>query len=469
MAGKVYLVGAGPGAPDLITIRAIEVLKEAEVVFYDRLVHPSILEYAEKAKLVYCGKEPGRHVWNQEEINQALVSEALQGKTVVRLKGGDPFVFGRGGEEALALEKAGVPFEIIPGVSSAIGVPGVLGIPLTQRGVSSSVAIVTGRQDPTCPSKPIDWDAISRMETVVILMGVKELPRIVEELLRRKTPGTPVAVIYHGTYPNQKIVKGSLEDIVERCGKAGIKPPAVIVIGQVVKFIEKFSMLDYFPLYGIKVEIIGSFEEVRSWSEYFYNSGAEVRKTSYQKSFSREFLNTLQRLNCYKLLFFYDSEAIEGFFSALKEKEIDIRDLKGTRFGVFDEKFASELRKHDIFSGIEVFENGPPEDSINFASSPLKEAGNAISLYEIQVLVKESGLRNDKYGEEYKILLSPSALRLTKKLDRTKLLASSKCRPLLRLQQIPTGFYFESFSEIVNFIKEEQKTTVAVRSSRMFG
>ncbi len=453
MRGKVFLVGAGPGAPGLITVRALEVLKEADVVFYDRLVHPYILEYAEKASLIYCGKEPGRHVWNQERINEGLISEALKGKTVVRLKGGDPFIFGRGGEEAFALQKKGIPFEVIPGVTSAIGIPGMSGIPLTHRGISSTLAIVTGRQDPTCPSMPVDWDAVSRIESIVVLMGVKELPKIVDRLTRIKPLGTPVAVISHGTLHNQKIIRGSLADIVEKCKRSKVKPPAVIVIGKVVKFIEKFSMLQTFPLLGVKVELVGSSEDIRPWLEYFYNSGALVRKIAYQKTFSPEFLRILENVQDSRLLVFYDVEAVEGFFSGLHEKEIDIRELRKAKFGVASEQLASELKKHGIFSGIEVIGERIPENSLIFVSSPVKEIDRAVCMFDTQILMKCSKIDSDASHTNYTVLLSPSGIRFIKKSSYPGFLAVSMCRPLLELQGIHASHYFESFREITNFIR----------------
>jgi len=240
--GIVYLVGAGPGDPGLLTIRGSECLKQADVVVHDRLANHKLLEYAHKAETIYVGKQPDHHPIPQAKINTILVEEAKKGKIVVRLKGGDPFVFGRGGEEAQALLKAGIPFEVVPGVTSAIAVPAYAGIPVTQRGVACSVAFITGH---CAGSKPLDvnWQALAEgVDTLVFLMGVHSLPLIVTSLVEAgRSPETPVALIEQGTLPEQKVVTGTLSNILEKA--AEIKPPAIIIIGEVVKL---HATLDWF-------------------------------------------------------------------------------------------------------------------------------------------------------------------------------------------------------------------------------
>jgi uroporphyrinogen III methyltransferase/synthase len=254
--GMVYLVGAGPGDPGLITLRGIECLKQADVVVYDRLVNRSLLAYARHAELIDVGKQPNRHVVPQTEINNLLIEKAQAGKIVVRLKGGDPFVFGRGGEEAMALAEVGLPFEIVPGVTSAIAAPAYAGIPVTHRGVACSVAFATGHRadfvaDPAC-----DWGRLAcGPDTLVFLMGVCNLPHIVEQLIARgRPPDTPVALVERATRTNQKTVVGTLADIVEQA--AGVRPPAAIIIGEVVKLRESlrwFDLPERRPLLGLRV------------------------------------------------------------------------------------------------------------------------------------------------------------------------------------------------------------------------
>jgi uroporphyrin-III C-methyltransferase/precorrin-2 dehydrogenase/sirohydrochlorin ferrochelatase len=235
-AGTVYLVGAGPGDPKLITARGLEVLRRADVVVYDRLVSHALLDEAPaEAELVYAGKAPGGHCMAQEGINALLVRAARLGKTVVRLKGGDPFVFGRGAEEALACADAGVPWEVVPGVSSIVGVPARASIPVTTRGYGGSFAVATAHRAAD-GSDPVDWEALARMDTLVVLMGVERLAEVVERLRASgRSAETPIALIENGTLPSERVVAGTLADIVEEARRERVGSPAVIVVGEVVR------------------------------------------------------------------------------------------------------------------------------------------------------------------------------------------------------------------------------------------
>jgi uroporphyrin-III C-methyltransferase len=235
--GIVYIVGGGPGDPGLITIRGMECLRKADVVVHDRLVNNQLLAYASQAECIDVGKSPNHHPIPQSQINSILVEKAGGGKTVVRLKGGDPFVFGRGGEEALALIEAGIAFEIVPGVTSAIAVPAYAGIPVTQRGVATSVAFVTGHCAGSNPLE-LNWHALAQgIDTLVFLMGISNLPVIVASLIDAgRSSDTPVAVIEKGTLPEQKVVIGTLIDIIDRAVE--IRPPSIIIVGAVVNLCE---------------------------------------------------------------------------------------------------------------------------------------------------------------------------------------------------------------------------------------
>jgi uroporphyrin-III C-methyltransferase len=224
----VYLVGAGPGDPDLVTLKAIKSLKKADVVVYDRLANEEILKYADGAEMIYVGKRAGAHSKKQEEINEILIEQGKNHDVVVRLKGGDPFVFGRGGEEMLALLGEGIPVELVPGVTSAIGVPTTVGLPVTHRGVATSFTIVTGHEDPTKQEKQVKWNY--NADTIIILMGVGHLKENIAEIMKYKGPETPVCVIENGTMPEERIVIGTLENITEK----NINPPALVIIGPVV-------------------------------------------------------------------------------------------------------------------------------------------------------------------------------------------------------------------------------------------
>jgi uroporphyrinogen III methyltransferase/synthase len=236
-SGKVYLVGAGPGDPGLITVKGLACLKLADVVVYDRLVDESILNEARHgAEKIYVGKADRLHILEQDSINQLLLEKAREGKVVVRLKGGDPFVLGRGGEEAEILTRHGIPFEIVPGVTSASAVPAYAGIPVTHRKVASSFAVITGHKASDRGEPRISWDKLATgADTLVILMGMRNLAKIVDELIKHgRSPSTPVAVITHGTTNRQRCVTGTLEDILAKAKSENLQPPSVVVVGDVV-------------------------------------------------------------------------------------------------------------------------------------------------------------------------------------------------------------------------------------------
>jgi uroporphyrin-III C-methyltransferase len=251
--GKVYLVGAGPGDPGLLTVRGLELLRTTPVIVYDQLVNPALLDEAGSETIkIFVGKRAGRHCIAQEEINGVLIAHAQLGHDVLRLKGGDPFVFGRGGEEAEALADAGIPFEIVPGVSSAIAVPAYAGVPLTHRKFASSFAVVTGHEARK-PNSNVDWAKLATaVDTLVILMGLTNLSLIVQKLIEHgRSPHTPVAIIRSGTTSDQESVFGTLEDIAGK--SALIEPPALIVVGDVVSLADKLEwfipVADHQPLY----------------------------------------------------------------------------------------------------------------------------------------------------------------------------------------------------------------------------
>lgn len=236
MKGKVFLVGAGPGDPDLITVKALKCIQQADVIMYDRLVNKTLLQYAANtAELIYCGKQPHYHAMKQETINHFLVKNARLGKTVVRLKGGDPFIFGRGGEEALALAEQGISYEVVPGITAGIAAPAYAGIPVTHRDISSSFAIVTGHMQ-AGKSDTIQWESLAKgIDTLAIYMGVAQLPDICAKLLHYGRPAqTPVALIHWGTTETQRTVTGTLATIVAIVRAEQITNPSMIIVGEVV-------------------------------------------------------------------------------------------------------------------------------------------------------------------------------------------------------------------------------------------
>ena len=279
--GKVYLIGAGPGDPGLLTVKGREALERADVVVYDRLAHPSLLDYAPpSAERVFAGKARGQQELTQDGINALLVERARAGLTVARLKGGDPFVFGRGGEEALALARCGIPFEVVPGVSSAIAAPAYAGIPVTHRGVATGFTVVSGSEDPSKPESSVRWEELARSlaahgGTLMTLMGWASIEKILEALQRAGlSADTPVALVQWGTWSRQRTVTGTLSTAAGKGRAAGLAAPVVAVIGEVVKLREELAWFDNRPLFGKRVLVTRSRTQASRMCELLEDAGA---------------------------------------------------------------------------------------------------------------------------------------------------------------------------------------------------
>ncbi|HEY7769233.1 uroporphyrinogen-III C-methyltransferase, partial [Longimicrobium sp.] len=278
MTGTVYLVGAGPGDPGLLTLRAAELIARADVLVYDALVSPAILERATAPRRIYVGKRGGEHTRTQDEINGILVELARENRCVVRLKGGDPFVFGRGGEEALILAKAGVPFEVVPGVTAGIAAPAYAGIPVTQRGMAASVAFVTGHEDPTKADTDVDWAHLARgVGTVVFYMGVGRMAENFRRLVEAgRAADTPAAAIEWGTYPRQRTVTGTLTTLPAIAREAGIGAPSLIVVGEVASLREQLAWWDRRPLSGKRIVVTRARAQASEFAAALEALGAET-------------------------------------------------------------------------------------------------------------------------------------------------------------------------------------------------
>ena len=307
------------------------------MVIYDYLVSRDILLYADdKARLTYAGKKGKDHTIPQAEINALLIREAAAGNVVARLKGGDPFIFGRGGEEAVALAQAGLPFEVVPGVTSAISVPAYAGIPLTHRSFTSTTAFVAGREDPTKEKSNIDWKALASIGTVVFLMGVKNLPAIVDNLTQNgKDPSTPAALIRWGTTPDQETLISTLGDIVSMTVKKGFRPPAVLIVGSVVGLREHLNWFEKKPLFGRNVMITLPKEQAEEFAALVREHGARVIHFPTNKIVPandwREFDRAIGAIGDYNGIIFTCVNCVSHFFQRLRELGKDIRELKGIR------------------------------------------------------------------------------------------------------------------------------------------
>jgi uroporphyrinogen III methyltransferase/synthase len=355
MIGKVFLVGAGPGDPGLITVKGLRLLQEAEVVIYDFLANPALLKHiSPKAEVLYVGKKGGDHTMPQNEINRLIVEKAWAGKKVVRLKGGDPFIFGRGGEEAEELAQAHIPFEIVPGVTSAIAVPAYAGIPLTHRRYNTSVAFFTGHEDPTKegPSKDLD-KKMAGAETLVFLMGVKNLPSIVEKVIRQGLdPETPAALIRWGTTPKQKTVTGTLRTIARKAEEAGLTPPAIFIIGKVVELRETLNWFEKRPLLGKKVVVTRTREQASELVDQLADLGAECLEFPTIRlappSDWSGLDQALHNIQDYHWIFFTSPNGVRFFFDRLETRHLDLRLLKGLKIGVMGPGTAQALAKFHL-------------------------------------------------------------------------------------------------------------------------
>ena len=350
--GKVYLIGAGPGDIGLLTVKGMKSLQRADVVVYDFHINAQILNFINHdAEFIYAGKRGGHHAMTQDEINQALVNKAKESKIVCRLKGGDPFVFGRGGEEAEVLAHAGIEFEIIPGVSSYIAATAYAGIPLTHREYSSSFAVITGNEDSTKPESSIDWSKLANVfDTLVFLMGVKNIGSITSKLIRHgKHPDTPVAVVRWGTRPDQKTVVSTLKDIANLVKEENIKPPAVVVTGGVVKLRDTLKWYENKPLFGNRILIT---REYTQDYELLEDLGAEIFefptiKIVPPKSYA-ELDIAIDRIETYNWLVFTSVNGFKYFIRRFLDRDRDVRDLKGIKICTVGTKTASEVKKYGI-------------------------------------------------------------------------------------------------------------------------
>jgi uroporphyrinogen III methyltransferase/synthase len=355
MKGKVYLVGAGPGDPGLITVKGLEVLRQAQVVVYDQLASPELLqELSPGAEVIYVGKKAGAHARPQEGINDLLIQKARAGLVVVRLKGGDPFVFGRGGEEAEALALSGIPFEVVPGVTAAVAVPAYAGIPVTHRAHTTLVTFVTGHEDPAKEVSQIPWEALgANPGTLVFLMGVKNLPEICRRLVDAgRAPATPAAVIEKGTTLEQRTITGTLSDLAARAREADVKPPAILVVGGVAGLHERLAWWETRPLWGKTVVVTRSRAQASRLTALLAAAGARCLEAPTLKIAPPDDegpLNAaLAGLSGFDWIIFTSANGVAAFMSRLREMGKDARALGRARIAAIGPATAQALEEHGL-------------------------------------------------------------------------------------------------------------------------
>jgi uroporphyrinogen III methyltransferase/synthase len=353
--GIVYLVGAGPGDPGLITLRGVECLRMADVVVYDYLANEQLLDHAPVgAERIYAGKVGGRHNQDQEEINRLLVSKAQEGKRVVRLKGGDPFVFGRGGEECEALHRAGIPFQVVPGITAAVGAAAYSGIPLTHRDITASVAFVTGHEGKDKEESAIDWPRLSIGNgTVVFYMGITTLRHNMSQLLENgRSPRTPVALVRWGTTPCQEVLTGTLADIADLAEQSGFRPPAVTIVGEVVSLRDRLSWFDGRPLFGRRIMVTRAADQAGEFSAMLAGRGALVLECPTIRLVAPETWEPLDGairvLASYDWLILTSGNGVRFFFRRLADLGLDARALGGCRVCAVGPATAAVLQEYGV-------------------------------------------------------------------------------------------------------------------------
>ncbi|PIE69077.1 MAG: uroporphyrinogen-III C-methyltransferase [Deltaproteobacteria bacterium] len=354
--GKVYLVGAGPGDPGLITLRGKYLLERAEVIVYDYLANKKLLKHVPReAEFIYAGKKGGGlHAFTQEGINKLLVEHAKSGKIVVRLKGGDPFIFGRGAEEIEELVAENIDFEVVPGVTSATAAATYAGIPITHRNYTASVAFVTGHEDPLKKYSNIHWDKLATgAGTIVIYMGIKNLPDIAAKLIHHgRDPETPVAVIRWASTPEQRSVEGTLATIADIVQKAGITPPALVVVGEVVRLRQTIDWYEKRPLFGKKIIVTRTREQSSELITRLEENGGDCLEcpTIHIEPLPQYDLldQAIDTITTYQWLLFTSLNAVTYFFRRLGEKGLDSRALAGPKIGVVGQTTADELMKYGL-------------------------------------------------------------------------------------------------------------------------
>lgn len=353
--GIVYLVGAGPGDTGLLTLRGAELIKQADVLVYDALVNKDLLRMAPKGvEIIYAGKRAADHAIPQEELNALLVSKAKEGKRVVRLKGGDPYVFGRGGEEAEELAAAGIPFEVVPGISSTVAAPNYAGIPVTHRDHCSSYTVITGHEDPTKDEQTINWAQVAKTPgTKVVLMGVQRIREITKELVANgMSKDTPVAMVRWGTTGQQQSISGTLSDIADQVEKTQFSAPAVTIIGDVVKLREKLNWFENRPLFGQRIVVTRTREQASQLSNQLKELGADVLEIPTIKVVETDrkvdLADALLELNSYNWIVFTSPNGVSMFFEMFFKAFEDLRDFGGMRIAAVGPATAAKLKEFHL-------------------------------------------------------------------------------------------------------------------------
>jgi uroporphyrinogen III methyltransferase/synthase len=401
--GTVYLVGAGPGDLGLVTLRAKECIERADVIVYDHLANPEMLSWArEEAEVVYAGKEPGKAQLSQQEINELLINKAREGKQVVRLKGGDPFVFGRGAEEAEAIAEAGIPFEIVPGITSAIAGPAYAGIPMTHRTHNSHVTFFTGHEDPAKPGSAIDYAALAKLGgTQVMLMGVERLGAITSEMLNHGVRSDlPVALVRSATTGEQQTLTGKLSDIAQKAVASDFKAPAVAVFGDVVALRDRLSWYEKRPLLGKRIVVTRTRKQASALSNKLRALGAHVIELPTIRieppTDLREFAELVQDSHVYDWIVFTSANGVEAFFDIFFKLYDDAREIGATRIAAIGPATAQRVKEFHLHVDLQ------PDEFV--AEAVVKEFERQGSIENLRILLVRAEKARDTLPKELSAL-----------------------------------------------------------------
>ena len=461
--GKVYLIGAGPGDVGLITMKGKHYLESADVVVYDYLASEVFKKYCKDhpdKEYIYVGKKSGKYTLKQNEINQTLVRKAREGKIVARLKGGDPFVFGRGGEEALFLAENKIPFEIIPGVTSAIAVPSYAGIPVTHRGLASQFTVITGHEDLTKSDSKINYQNLSKSDgTIIFLMGVSNLEEIINNLIKYgKNPKTPAAIIQWGTTPSQKSVFGKLNNIAHLSNESKIEPPAILVIGEVVELSKKINWFEEKPLFGKTVTITRSEKQSELLKDLLYENGANVIefptiKIETSKNI-KEIKNVISKIQEYNWIIFTSVNGVEIFFNHIFEIGKDLRILKNINICSIGAATTEKIKTY--YLNVDYQPKEYTSENIVEGLVKCKKRGtdvNRLSHFSKNYLLIQSNLSRDIIAEE----LSEKGANVTKLIVYNTVInedivgARCTCPQITgHMQYAPTKYIIEK-SDVITF------------------
>lgn len=455
--GKVIILGAGPGDPGLLTVKGKEWIELADVIIYDYLANERFLDYARAdAEKIFVGKQKGYHTLPQEQINELILKQAKEGKLVVRLKGGDPFIFGRGGEEAEELVNAGIPFEVVPGITAAIAVPAYVGIPLTHRDYTSTIAFITGHEKSEKEHSDIAWDKISTgIGTLVFFMGIINLPNIVKNLVNNgRDKKTPVAIIRWGTTYKQETVIGTLENIVDLAKERNIRPPAIIVVGDVVKLNEKLSWLSAKPLFKKQIIVTRARDQASDFSKLLENKGAypiEFPTIETVPPDSWKALDSaIQNIERYDWLIFTSVNGVKYFLERVKANQKDIRCLKGIKLCAIGPKTAKVLEDLGI-----IIDFVPAE----YRAEALIEGFDPIEIKGKKILIPRAAVAREVLPEELVKLGATvdvvEAYKTIKPEGKT-----AKIREMLKNKEIDI-ITFTSSSTVTNFISMFKKEEIS--------